>query len=265
MVISERYGEDFEPFFDEVDTVEVAEASPEVIDGENRVKAGDALVEEYDAVFAEIPVKNASFGRVLLETIEEKGIQVNNPSTAYFTASKKNYLYYVLKERGIPAPDTIALAAEKAARDIEKYLDLPVIARRLENLETTEEQKLESSEEIQGFYDGTDYAEDVLLFQEFSDEDMYRCLVIGDDIISLREDSDKWKFTGENLKYSNLSDDQIERVRKAKNALGTRVAEICLRGKKVYDINPNPDLDLYSDNAGKNIFSAVAEELKRED
>lgn len=209
-------------------------------------------------------MKNASFGRVLLETIEEKGIAVNNPSTAYFTASKKNYLYYVLKERGIPSPDTVSLAAEKAARNIQNYLELPMIGRRLENLEITEEQKLEDREEIEGFYEGVDYAEDVLLFQEFSEEDMYRCLVIGDDIISLREDSDDWKFTGDNLKYSNLSDSQKERVKKAKNALGTRVAEIMLRGEKVYDIKPNPDLDLYADNAGKNVFSEIAEELKED-
>lgn len=243
----------------------MAAASPEVINGEKRVKVGDEFVEKYDAVFAEIPVENAAFGRVLLETIEEKNIHVNNPSTAYFTASKKNYLYYVLNERGIKAPDTVSVAAEKAARDIQKYLDTPMVGKRLENLEMTEEQKLESSEEIEGFYEGTDYAEDVLLFQEFSDADMYRCLVIGDDIISLSEDSEGWKFTGEKLKYSNLSDGQRERVREASNALGMRVAEILLRGDQIYDINPNPALELYSENAGKNIFSEIAEELKGEE
>jgi glutathione synthase/RimK-type ligase-like ATP-grasp enzyme len=228
------------------------------------VKAGDSFIEKYDAVFAEIPVKNAAFGRVLLETIEEKGIEVNNPSTAYFTASKKNYLYYTLKERDIPSPDTVSLAAEKAARDLQKHLKLPMIAKRLENLDVTEEQKLESVEEIEGFYDGTDYEEDVLLFQEFSDADMYRCLVIGDDIISLREDSDDWRFRGEKLKYSNLSDDQRAIVKKAQNSLGMKIAEIFLRGDEVYDIKPNPDLDLYSENAGKDIFSEIAGELKEE-
>lgn len=244
--------------------MEVADASPEVIDGEKRVKVGNSFVERYDAVYAEIPATNSSFGRVLLETIEEKGISVNNPSTAYFTSSKKNYLYYVLKERGIPSPDTVSVATEKAARNIQKHLELPMIGRRLEDLEITEEQLLEDREEIEGFYEGVDYAEDVLLFQEFSEEDMYRCLVIGDDIISLREDSDSWKFTGEKLKYSNLSDDQKERVRKAKDALGIKVAEVFLRGDKIYDIRPNPDLDLYSDNAGKNVFSEIAEELKED-
>lgn len=264
LVISDRTGEEFEEFFEEVDTIEVAEVSPEVIDGEKRVKAGDEFVEKYDAVFAEIPSKNAAFGRVLLETIEEKGITVNNPSTAYFTAAKKNYLYYVLKERGIPSPDTIAVAEEKAARNIDRHLDLPMIGRRLENLEVTEEQKLDSVDEIEGFYEGTEYGEDVLVFQEYSDAETYRCLVIGDDIISLKEDSDGWKFTGDKLKYSNISDDQKQQVKDACSSLGTSVAEVLMRGNKIYDINPDPDLSLYSENAGKNIFAEIAEELKEE-
>jgi hypothetical protein len=43
-----------------------------------------------------------------------------------------------------------------------------------------------------------------------------------------------------------------------------KIAEIFLRGDEVYDIKPNPDLDLYSENAGKDIFSEIAGELKEE-
>lgn len=242
--------------------VNVTEVSPEVIDGESRVSVGDEFVEEFDAVFTQIPVKNAVFGRVLLETIEEKGIPVDNYSTAYFSAAKKNYLYYVLHQRGIPAPETISVATEKAARDVEKYLDLPIIGRKLEELEEIEKRKLENSEEVTSFSEGIEYEEDVLLFQEHNPGSKYRCLVIGDEIISLSEDSEVWKFTGDNLKYSNISDTQEDIVENVCNSLGANIVEVLIRGEQVYDINPNPDLNLYSQKAGKDIFSAVADQLK---
>lgn len=241
---------------------DVSEVSPEVIKGERKVSVGDEFVEEYDAVYTQIPPENSVFGRVLLETIEEKEIPVDNYSTAYFTTAKKNYLYYVLSKRGIPCPKTISVASEKAARNIGHHLDLPVIGRRLEELKETEKRKLESEDEIESFSEGTEYEEDVLLFQEFNDETKYRCLVIDGEIISLRESSEDWKFTGENLKYSNISDTQKEIIENACNSIGLRIAEILIRGEEIYDINPNPDLELYSEKAGKNIFSEVTDLLK---
>jgi glutathione synthase/RimK-type ligase-like ATP-grasp enzyme len=233
-----------------------------VIKGERKVSVQEEQIEDYDAVFTEIPPKNAVFGRVFLETIEEKGIPTDNPSTAYFTAAKKNYLYYVMHKRSIPAPNTVSVAAEKAVRDVENRVELPLVARRIEELEETEKRKLETSEEIQSFSEGVEYEEDILLFHELNEGEKYRCLVINNEIISLREGSDGWKFTGENLKYSNLSDKQKTLVQKTCDSIGLTIAEILIRGEEIYDINPNPNLELYSEKAGKNIFSEVAEALK---
>lgn len=264
LTISKDDIEGFEQFFDEVRNADISEVSPEVIKGERKVSVGEEFIENYDAVFTQIPSQNSVFGRVLLETIEEKEIPVDNYSTAYFTTAKKNYLYYVLSKRGIPSPRTVSIASEKAGRNIGQHLDFPVIGRRLEELKETEKRKLESEEEIESFTEGTEYEEDILLFQEFSDETKYRCLVIDDEIISLREGSEDWKFTGEKLKYSNISDTQKEIIQQACSSIGLRIAEILIRGEEIYDINPNPDLELYSEKAGKNIFSEVADLLKRD-
>lgn len=245
-------------------SVDVARVSPQVVNGETRLRIDDEPVESFDAVFTRIPAKNAVFGRVLLETIEEKEIPVDNYSTAYFTAAKKNYLYYVLSKRGIESPGTVSVATEKAVRNIGDHLEFPMIGRRLEDLEETEKRKIESAEEIESFSDGIEYEEDVLLFQEFNEGDKYRCLVIDGEIISLREDSEDWKFAGKNLKYSNISDTQEELVRETCKSIGLKITEVLLRGEEVYDINPNPDLELYSEKAGKNAFSAVAKALKED-
>lgn len=200
----------------------------------------------------------------MLEMIEEQNVRANQYSTAFFIMAKKNYLYYILQQKDIPAPKTASIATEKAARNIEKELETPVIARKLEELEETERKKLETEDEIYGFAEGSEYEEDVLLFQEYSEEDKYRCLVIGDQVISLKDSSDDWKINEDSLKYSNLSDTQKKIVKEAARKIGISFAEIHLRGEKVYDINPNPDIELFEQNAGKNIYEAVAEVLKED-
>lgn len=254
----------FEEYFDEIVHAQLEDVAPRVIQGQTNVLVGDTPISAFDAAFLDIPVKNATFGRVLLEMIEEKHVPTNYPSTGYFIMAKKNYLYYVLHDKGIAAPKTVVVATEQAARHVERELKGPLIGRKLENLEETENRQLETVDEISGFAEGSEYEEDVLLFHEFRSGDKYRCMVAGDRIISLQDGSDDWRFSTDGLKYTNISTAQKEAVTAAVNAIGTPVAEVLLRGDQVYDVHPNPDLELYTDVSGKNAFKSVAKVLKDE-
>lgn len=251
-------------FFDEVDHIEIEKVAPEIIKGKKDLKLGEKSISEYDALYVELPESNAVFGRVMLEMVEESDVAVNYPSTAFFIMAKKNYLYYILHEQEIPAPKTVVVASEKAGRNIERQIEPPVIGRHIEDYEETETKKLEDDEDIQGFIEGVEYEEDILLFHEIREGDKYRCLVAGDQIISVKEGDDSWEFTEDNLKYSNISDTQKEIVQKTVDKIGTEIAEILLVGETVYDVNPNPDLEMYRDVSGKSSFEAVAETIKQQ-
>jgi len=262
--ITDREHEELDQFFEETDQLELDQVAPQVVKGETDVIVGEKSIEEYDACFAEIPPKNAVFGRVLLEMIEEKKVKANQYSTAFFIMAKKNYLYYILHQKDMPAPKTAVIASEKASRNIEKELETPVIGRKLEELEETEQKKLETEDEIYGFAEGSEYEEDILILQEYDNKEKYRCLVIGDQVISLKDSSEGWKINEDNLKYSNLSDTQKKIVKDTARKIGTSFTEIHLRGEKVFDIKPNPDIELFEQNAGKNVYEAVADILKEE-
>lgn len=262
--ITERDYSRFEGIFEDVKEVEIDEVAPEVIDGKKDVKIDGESVENFEHAYIEISPKNAVFGRVAFEMISEKGVNTNHTSTGFFIASKKNYLYHVLHEKNIPAPKTASIATEKASRNIERELRGPLIAKRLEELEESESKKLDTVEQIGEFAAGSEYEEDILLFHEYNSGDKYRCLIAGNQIISLKDSSEGWKFDNENLNYSNISDRQQEVVRRASKALGTPVLEVKLRGEEVFDLNPNPNLKLYTDVSGKNAFEAVAEVLRDE-
>lgn len=262
--ISDRDLEGLDDYFEETERVEVSEVAPEVINKKLDVKSNDTSITEYDAVYADIPVKNAVFARVMLEMLEDLRTPANYSSTGFFVMAKKNYLYYTLHEQDIPAPKTAVFATEKASRSLEKELKGPIIGRKLEDLEEVENKKLETVDEIHGFAEGTEYEEDLLIFHELEKGDKFRCLVIGDDVISVKDDSDGWRFSKDNLKYSNISDEKEEIVKTAIRKIGTPMAEVLLHGNKIYDIRPNPDLEMFTEVSGKNAFEKIAEKLKEE-
>ncbi|QKQ97976.1 hypothetical protein GKQ38_00360 [Candidatus Nanohaloarchaea archaeon] len=249
--------------FEEVETASIEEVAPEVRDNNSDVKIGGAPVENFDAVYANIPEKNAVFGRVLLETIEEKGIPVNYSSTSFFAMSKKNYLYSVLHEKNVSAPKTAVVADEKSARNLENYLKGPLVARKFEGFELSEEKKIDTVEEIGGFTEGTEYGENVILFHEFSKGTKYRCLVAGEEVVSLEDTSEDWEIGEDNLRYSNIPNSIEDLVLDAKKSLGTQTAEVLIRDEQVIDVNPNPDLDTYAEISGKDVYKIIADTIKQ--
>ncbi|MFB6100117.1 MAG: hypothetical protein ABEK16_02485 [Candidatus Nanohalobium sp.] len=256
--------EELDQHFESVQTVDLEKISPQVIDGQPDLKI-NGLEESFDTVYAEIPVENAVFGRVLLEMIEEKAIPVNYSSTSFFAMAKKNYLYYVLHEKNVSAAKTAVVADEKAARNLENHIKGPLIARKFEDLAEVEKKKIDTVEGIGAFTEGVDYGENFLLFQEYSEGGKYRCLVAGDEVISLEDISEGWELSDENLRYANVPGDVKEMVLDAKNALGARVAEVLVRDQEIVDLNPNPDLELYSDVSGKDVYKNLSSALKQEE
>lgn len=259
--ITEEEKQEFNEVFDEKKHVSLEELAPEVVDSRSDVKINGESVSDFDAVYAQIPQKNAVFGRVLLEMIEEKGVESNLSSTGFFIMAKKNYLHHVLQEKNIESPDTAVIASEKPVRNLENFLDLPLIAKKLKNLVEVELTKIESEEGLKEFAEGIEYGEDLIIFSEHTPGDKYRCLVTGDDVISLKDNTEGWKIKTDNLQYSNISTELEQRVLSTRKAIGANVAEVLVQGENVVDVNPNPDLALYTDVSGKNAFEKAGNVL----
>ncbi len=255
--ISNEESSHFDELFEDKSHVSLEQLSPEVIKTKNDVKFEGKSISEFDGVYAEIPEKNAVFGRVLLEMIEEKGLKTNVSSTGFFIMAKKNYLHHVLNEKEIETPKSAVIASEKSVRNIGQHLETPMIGRKFENRKETEINLLEDQEEVEEFVEGTEYGEDVIVLSEYNEGEKYRFLVTGDNIISLKDKSDGWKITKDNLQYSNVGNGLEELVLTTKRSIGTSVAEILVNSGKVVDVNPNPDLEMYTEISGKNAFEQV--------
>ncbi|MFB6203895.1 MAG: RimK family alpha-L-glutamate ligase [Candidatus Nanohaloarchaea archaeon] len=263
--ITENEHEEFDPLFEDVEHVGVDQLAPWVSRERADVTFNGRSVSEYDAAFAEIPAKNAVFGRVLLEMMEEKGIRLNYPSTGFFIMAKKNYLYHTLHEKGVSAPKTVVIAEEKAMRNLGDHLEAPVVGKRFHELKEVEKSELEDMDDVEEFTEGVEYGENFLIFHSLNRGDKYRCLVTGDNVISLADTTETWEMSTDNLKYTNMSRDLRELAKTTARKIGTECAEVLIRDGQVVDVNPNPDLQTYTEVSGKNAYESLAEVLRGED
>jgi len=118
--ITDREHEELDEFFEETDRIELDQVAPQVVDGDTNVKVGDKAIADYDACFAEIPPKNAVFGRVMLEMIEEKNVKSKPVFDCLLHNGKEKLSLLYTTRKDIPTPKTAIIATEKAARNIEK-------------------------------------------------------------------------------------------------------------------------------------------------
>jgi len=253
--------EGFEPYFGEVVETDLRQLAPQVTSSGTGVMAGDIDVAGFDAAYIEIPLGSAVFGRVLFESLQDINVSTNHSSAGFFAAAKKNYMFYVLRDADVSAPSTVVASNARSARGLDKHLDFPVVARRLRGTKPVEMTALQSPDEVEGFAEGAD-EDSVLLFSGLEKGDKYRFLVAGDTVVSLTDTSNGWRFDDTCLKYSNPGSDIEELARSAVRAIGTSVADVSVRAGEVVDIDPNPDIDLYSDAANRDAFEAVSEAVK---
>lgn len=250
--------------FEEVEKIPVSQLAPEVVDGDSNARMNGTTVRDYDAAFLEIPLQNPVFGRVLMEMVEESGLNLNYASTAFFIMAKKNYLSYVLHQKSVESPKNVCAASPKASRNVGKYLEFPIVARRFDDLRESESTLLESQEELDEFTEGIEYGDDLVIFRERVKGDKYRVFYCDDSIVSLEDRTDGWKHSREKLHYSNISNELSEEVKRCMRAIGTDYGEALVKGGSVVDVNPNPDLETYREVSGKDVVEATEEMLKGE-
>ncbi len=261
LIVGDADPDEFSEGFDEVEQIEIPETAPEVIDGESKLDINGYSYEEFDSIYARIPSTNPIFGRILLQTLETTGNKMNYSSTGFFLTAKKNYLAYNLEELGVPHPNTVVVAAEKAGRNATSHVETPVIAERRSNYSLTEKRRIEDPEEVENFIKGTQYDDTVVILKEDLEGSLYRSFVAGDNIISLEAENPESSLDEAEFKYSEIPDDLEDTVKGASSKIGINVCEVVTRGDRVFDVNPNPDLNFYKEKSGKDSYRMVREVL----
>lgn len=255
--------EAFEEHFEEVDRSSIADV---------RVAAGEepaVLVEgeeldRYDALYLDPDPRIAIFSRVFLEALLETDIQTNIGPTAFFVLAKKSYLYQVLGEKNIPIPPTATVSTQKGVSGIDEDLSYPLIGKKFEGFERRDMNLLESEEELSSFVEHMEHSTHFLILQEKVEGDVYDCLYIDGNVVSLKLEDDGWRKRSGDAKesYHSISSELQEVVADTASSIGADVCRVRLVNGNVVDAALEPDLERFKDVSGKNVYGNIADMMK---
>lgn len=128
--------EKFDPYFEGVDEEKLSRTRVNLLENEEGVLIDSKSAMNYDSLLIIPEPKMTVYVRVLLERLE-KNLLANLDSTSSYILLKKQYLYKVLNEKGIPIPKTVVVGSKKGASGI-KELNFPVVGRMFEGFEKRE-------------------------------------------------------------------------------------------------------------------------------
>lgn len=259
----EQFEEAFQDYFDDVTTKSIASVRIDAGNGEQVLVDGEQI-DHYDALYMDPEPKTAIFSRVFLEVLLEKDINTNIDAATFFILAKKNYLPQVLEEKQIPIPATAVVSTEKGVSGIEEHLDFPLVGKKFEGFVRRDMNLLESDDELRSFVEHMDHGKHVLVLQEYVEGDVFDCLYVDGDIVSLKLEGDSWRVQAEESKetYHSISSDLEEIVEHTAQSIGADICRIRLVDGNVVEAYLDPDLERFTQISGKNMYRNVADYLK---
>lgn len=267
IIADEEFGEkledEFSAFFDDIERRSIANVRIDAGNGEDVLVAGQSI-DDYDALYLQPKPKTAIFSRVFLEVLLEKDITTNLDSAAFFILAKKSYLFQVLEEKDIPIPATAVVSTERGISGITEHIEFPMVGKKFEGFVRRDMNMLEDDNELRSFVEHMDHGKHILVLQEFVEGDVFDCLYINGDIISLRLEKEGWRKRSGDAKesYHSISSDLEEIVEQTATSIGADICRVRLVGGVVTEAYLDPDLDRFREVSGKNIYEKVADYLQ---
>ncbi len=255
----EQLADRFSTYFDDVTTKSIANVRIDAGNGED-VRIGGEKVDDYDALYLQPKPQTAIFSRVFLEVLLEKNITTNVDAASFFILAKKNYLFQVLEEKDIPIPATAIVSTEKGISGIAEHIDYPLVGKKFEGFVRRDMNMLEEEDELRSFVEHMDHGDHVLILQEFIEGDVYDCLYVDGDIVSLSLSGDSWRVRSGEAKesYLTISSELKEIVEQTAHSIGADICRVRLVDGKVTEAYLNPDLERFTEVSGKNMYEKVA-------
>lgn len=259
----EELEEHFSDYFDDITTKSIANVRIDAGNGED-VRVGGERIDDYDALYLQPKPRTAIFSRVFLEVLLEKDINTNVDAAAFFILAKKNYLFQVLEEKHVPIPTTAIISTEKGVSSIQDHMEFPLIGKKFEGFVRRDMNRLESEEELRSFVEHMDHGEHMLILQEFVEGDVFDCLYVDGDIVSLKLSGESWRIRSGEAKeaYHTIPSQLEEVVEETANSIGADICRVRLVDGKVTEAYLNPDLERFTAVSGKNMYEKVASYLK---
>ena len=239
------------------------------------------IIKEVPAIIVR-PIGRGSLEEIIfrldiLHSLERSGVLIINPPKSIEISVDKYYSLNLLKQSGVPVPQTVATENPEEALEAFKWLGGDVIVKPLFGSRGIGSTRISDPEIATRIFRALTYHHNVIYLQEYIEHGFsdIRAFIIGDQVAaSMRREAQTWKTNislGAKPKPVKLSGELEDLAIKASRIIGCKVAGVDIvesrKGPLIVEINSQPGWrglqTVTKVNIADKIVKYVISELKR--
>ncbi|MFH1586529.1 MAG: hypothetical protein ABID38_01580 [Candidatus Diapherotrites archaeon] len=245
--------------FDKVPFIKISKIGLFTAGNKTKIVVGKINFSKYDSVFLKVGPQFTQFVEPFLAELAEKGIYCQLKPESFYISSNKPFMFSVLASRGIPIPKTSIVPSSELIEQASKGFKFPQVFKTFVGQKKNQQIIVESERGLKSTIKSFKSKFDAVTIQEYLQEDLIYCVVVGKEILGLKRkwNSDNFEHMAKMVSTS-LSGEDSETAFRACRTVGFDIALVRLIGGKVIDIDPIIDFDRFNKPLGKSIESMVA-------
>ena len=234
------------------------------------------LLPEYDAVIPRFGSTSTRMGCAILRHFEGKNIPCLNQALAFTRARDKWLSLQLLREAGIPVPDSVFAGEEFSIKHAVEHVTSPAILKTLIGAQGIGVILAEQAQSAVSILETLKQAQVPTLLQDFIAEAQgkdLRCFVVGDRVVAaMQRISQNGEFRanfhrGGLAEKIQLSAEEKAIAIRATQVLGLDVAGVDLirsaQGALVLEVNASPGLEMIEKTSGIDVASQMIVQVEK--
>jgi len=235
---------------------------------QTRILAGTINFRKYDAVYLEAEAVETAFVEPFLDELAEEGIYCQLKPGSFYITSNKPYMHTVLNSKGLKIPKMSIFQSPDLVENALKRLPFPVLFRAFSGTKKMQELVIDSERSLKSVMKGMKKSADVITLQEYLEDDIHYCFVIGESVYAVKKKWNAKKF--EHVRKGvgmTLPENEAKVAKLAAKMVGADIATVKIISGRVINVMPKIDFERFNNTLGRDMQSYVvshyAEALKR--
>lgn len=223
-----------------------------------KILAGTINFRKYDAVYLEADSVETAFVEPFLDELAEEGIYCQLKPGSFYITSNKPYMHTVLNSKGLKIPKMSIFQSPDLVENALRRLPFPVLFRAFAGVKKMQELVIDSERSLKSVMNSMKKSADVITLQEYLEEDIHYCFVIGDSVYAVKRKWNAKKF--EHAKKGigmTLSENEAKAAKLAAKMVGADIATVKMISEKVINVMPKIDFERFNKTLGKEMQSYI--------
>lgn len=224
-----------------------------------KIIVGTINFSKYNSVFLKVGQQFTPFVEPFLSQLAEDDIYCQLKPESYYFLSNRAFQYAVLNEQQVPTQRTVIVSSVAMIEQSLKQISFPLIMKAFVGYKKTQSLLIDSKRSLKSAAKSTKAKADLIILQEYLQDDLNYCFVIGKEVLAvIRKWDEKEMEHADRAITTTLSDTDREIALNAAKTLGMDIATVKMIAGKVTNVSPIIDIIRFNKVLGKNLEEKIA-------